>query len=92
MAVTVSLDYNSIDFESDYKTSYQNIVYTEFYHLQIRRHVKLKYLVICINRDKSKEERKFNTCREALCFATNYSKIKFSEVYKGKQLIQKFKY
>lgn len=52
----------------------------------------MKYLVVCTNRDKSKEEKKFRTCREALCYATDYTKIKNSEVYKEKRLVQKFKY
>ncbi|MDU5335700.1 hypothetical protein [Enterococcus sp.] len=52
----------------------------------------MKYLVICINRDKTKEEKNFKTCREALCFATNYNKIKSSKIYKDGCLIQKFIY
>lgn len=52
----------------------------------------MKYLVICINRDKTKEEKNFKTRREALCFATNYNKIKFSKIYKDGCLIQKFIY
>ncbi|GCF92729.1 hypothetical protein NRIC_06200 [Enterococcus florum] len=52
----------------------------------------MKYLVVCVNRDKTREEKKFTTCREALCFATNYSKIKSSKVYKENKIVQSFKY
>lgn len=57
-----------------------------------RGKTKVKYVVVCITREKQKEEKTFKTCREAFCYATNYNRVKISEVFKGNQLIKKFKY
>lgn len=38
------------------------------------------------------EEKLFKSYREALCYATNYAQVKASQVIKGHQLINDFKF
>ena len=37
-------------------------------------------------------EETFNTCREALCYATNYAKVKMSKVFRSGEILHEFNY
>lgn len=45
-----------------------------------------------IDKQKRKQEKQFQKYREALCYATNFRKIKRSEVFKEDTLVISFEY